>query len=479
MQCSRVADGLGVDVCGAVWYNNIEGCKKMKNIQAFIQATELQSKNSAKVAKFVFKKVNEDIVTYDTTKLKDLILQMQPNSHKDIVTFCWGFGAYAKWLYEQNIVGSNGLYEEVQKIDKNELWELAKPNARRKFISNECYHLIIEGIESYEEYNSLYYKTLFSCIYEGIYNDDLSVIKNLRLSDIEDNIVTLHEDSGYSYKLKISNQLSFDLKQLATIDYWERPNRYGLCQIETRGIYSDSIFKIENRSTASDDSFRFSLYAKLRKIAKSYVGYQLLPLQLYISGLMHRIGYLLQKNNLTVYGAFADNSRNSLAHSLVSAELLRCNNNIKYSNFRDIVKGHIDVFDNDIFDDLNDGLFEELFYEIISDDMQEFEEGEENLIEHLMHERNIEVVKLAKLKFKEKHSGKLFCENCGFDFSVKYGERGIDFIEAHHINPVSEMTNGGKTRVEDLVMLCSNCHSIIHLKRPWLTVYGLKKITNI
>lgn len=445
----------------------------MKNIQDFIQETELQSKNSAKVAKFVFKKVDEDIITYDVDKLKELILQMHPNSHKDIITFCWGFGAYAKWLYEQNIVDSNTLYEEVQKIDKNELWELAKPNARRKFISNERYHLIIEDIESNEEYNSLYYKTLFSCIYEGIYSDDLSVLKNLRLSDIEGDIITLHEDSGYSYKLKISDQLSFDLKQLSTIDHWERPNKNGLCQVAMRGLYSDSIFKVEDRSTASDDSYKYTYYSKLRKIAKIYVGHQLLPLQLYISGLMHRVGYLLQKNDLTVYEVFADNSRNSLAHSLVSAELLRCNNNVKYSNFRDIVKGHIDVFSDDLYDDLNDNLFEELLLESI----EEFEEGEENLIQHLIHERNLEVVELAKSRFKANHGGMLFCENCGFDFSKKYGERGLGFIEAHHTKPLSEMTEATMTRVEDLVMLCSNCHSIIHLRKPWLTMNELKKLT--
>lgn len=465
-----------MSVCGII---NVKRGEEMNNIQAFIEATELQSKNSAKVVNFVFKKVTEDIIEYDANKIQNLILQMKPNCQKDIVTFCWAFGSYAKWLYEQNIVDSNELYEEVQSIDKNELWELAKPNARKKFISNEQYRLIIEDIESNEEYNSLYYKALFMCIYEGIYNDDLSVIKNLRLADIEDNIVTLHEDDGYSYKLKISNQLAFDLKQLATIDCWERPNRYGLCQIETRGIYSDSIFKIENRSTASDDSFRFSLYAKLRKIAKNYVGYQLLPLQLYISGIMHRLGYLFQKNDLNMYQVFADNYRSTLARSLVSAELLRCNDKVKYSNFRDIVKGHIDVFDSDIFDDLSDDLFEELLFSVANENIQEFEEGEENLIQHLIHERNAEVVELAKLRFKETHCGKLFCENCGFDFSSKYGKRGADFIEAHHVKPVSEMTESNITRVEDLVMLCANCHSMIHVKRPWLTMTELKKITYI
>ena len=147
----------------------------MNNIQAFIQATEAQSKNSAKVVKFAFKKVNEDIIAYNAPKLKNLILQMRPNSHKDIVTFCWVFGAYSKWLYEQNIIDSNTLYEEVQKIDKNELWELAKPNARRKFISNERYHLIIEDIESNEEYN-FFVKDIYLSQSRIFFNDSFNII---------------------------------------------------------------------------------------------------------------------------------------------------------------------------------------------------------------------------------------------------------------------------------------------------------------
>ena len=146
---------------------------------------------------------------------------------------------------------------------------------------------------------------------------------------------------------------------------------------------------------------------------------------------------------------------------------------MKYSNFRDIVKGHIDVFSDDSYDDLNDTLFEELLFENI----EEFEEGEENLIQHLIHERNLEVVELAKSQFKANHGGMLFCENCGFDFSKKYGERGLGFIEAHHTKPLSEMTEATITRVEDLVMLCSNCHSIIHLRKPWLTMIELKQLT--
>ena len=58
------------------------------------------------------------------------------------------------------------------------------------------------------------------------------------------------------------------------------------------------------------------------------------------------------------------------------------------------------------------------------------------------------------------------CKVCGFDFGEVYGERGKDFIEVHHLIPVS--TLGGKTRVDpknDMTVLCSNCHRMIHRRK--------------
>ena len=59
----------------------------------------------------------------------------------------------------------------------------------------------------------------------------------------------------------------------------------------------------------------------------------------------------------------------------------------------------------------------------------------------------------------------MFCEICGFSFVDKYGDIGKDFIEAHHIKPVSEMKEGESTNINDLVMVCSNCHSMIHRRK--------------
>ncbi|HBD7081577.1 TPA: HNH endonuclease [Legionella pneumophila] len=71
------------------------------------------------------------------------------------------------------------------------------------------------------------------------------------------------------------------------------------------------------------------------------------------------------------------------------------------------------------------------------------------------------------------------CKACGFDFGKIYGLLGIDFIEVHHIVPVSQM--GGTYRIDptkDLVPLCSNCHAMVHRKNPPISVEELKKIIN-
>lgn len=105
----------------------------------------------------------------------------------------------------------------------------------------------------------------------------------------------------------------------------------------------------------------------------------------------------------------------------------------------------------------------------------EFSEGKVRLKQHLQRERNIKLIEAAKKRFIKKN-GTLYCEICGFSFSDTYGELGKDFIEAHHTKPVSEMHEGETTKIEDVVMVCSNCHSMIHRKKPWLSTNQLKDI---
>lgn len=314
----------------------------MNNIQRFMESIKVP--NTAKVVRFVLKDAKDNIEDYNIIELEQFILDLKPNSPKAIITICYVLGLYAKWLQDQGIIFDDNFYQMVQSFDKKLLWKKAKPSAKKKFISNEQFNRVVHEIGVYEDFNILYYESLFKCIYEGIYNDDLSVIKNLRKSDINDNIITLHEDNGHSYKIKVSDELASELKKLADINIWERRNRYGVCKVDMRGVHSDSIFKIEDRKTDSDGSYKFTYYAKLRKIAKEYLEYPLLPLQLYTSGMMHRIKTELNKNNIPLEEAFAQNSRNRMAHLIISKELIRCNSNIEVGNFRELVKGHLDSF---------------------------------------------------------------------------------------------------------------------------------------
>lgn len=104
-----------------------------------------------------------------------------------------------------------------------------------------------------------------------------------------------------------------------------------------------------------------------------------------------------------------------------------------------------------------------------------YREGKSVLREHFTRERNRKLIEDAKESFLQKE-GRLYCEACEFDFEKTYGEVGENFIEAHHTIPVSEMSEDHVSKVSDLVLLCSNCHRMVHRKMPWLTVGELKEL---
>ena len=107
---------------------------------------------------------------------------------------------------------------------------------------------------------------------------------------------------------------------------------------------------------------------------------------------------------------------------------------------------------------------------------EEFAEAEEGRIltrVHRARERNRGLVDKKKATALEAN-GILKCEACSFDFETTYGSRGAGFMEAHHVRPVHTLLPGSKTRLEDLVLLCSNCHRMVHARRPWLTMDELK-----
>ncbi|MER2107641.1 MAG: HNH endonuclease [Solibacillus sp.] len=118
---------------------------------------------------------------------------------------------------------------------------------------------------------------------------------------------------------------------------------------------------------------------------------------------------------------------------------------------------------------------QEIYQVGLTEDTDSFPEGKQVLKQHLVRERNPKLIARAKEFYKQKH-GKLICEVCQFDFEKEYGEIGVDYIEGHHTKPVSEMHPDEETKVEDIAMVCANCHRMLHRKRPWLSIDELAKL---
>jgi hypothetical protein len=98
-------------------------------------------------------------------------------------------------------------------------------------------------------------------------------------------------------------------------------------------------------------------------------------------------------------------------------------------------------------------------------------EGRRRLVLHLQRERNQAVV-----RNKKKQAASLECEVCGFSFARVYGRAASDYCEVHHLLPLSEVEDATQTRMEDLAILCANCHRVVHLRNPPYTLQQVRSM---
>lgn len=57
------------------------------------------------------------------------------------------------------------------------------------------------------------------------------------------------------------------------------------------------------------------------------------------------------------------------------------------------------------------------------------------------------------------------CEACSFNFEQTYGDLGKEYIEAHHLVPISTLEVGKSRKIDmvkDFAVLCANCHRMAH-----------------
>lgn len=92
-------------------------------------------------------------------------------------------------------------------------------------------------------------------------------------------------------------------------------------------------------------------------------------------------------------------------------------------------------------------------------------EGEQRrrFVSHRARER---ALRAAKLEHARANSvdGRIRCEvpGCGFDFESIYGSIAAGFAHVHHLRPLADATAPTITKLEDLAVVCANCHAVIH-----------------
>ncbi|WP_062749574.1 HNH endonuclease [Erwinia persicina] len=85
---------------------------------------------------------------------------------------------------------------------------------------------------------------------------------------------------------------------------------------------------------------------------------------------------------------------------------------------------------------------------------------------------------IARRKCIEYHG--LSCKACGFNFKEVYGDLGGNYIHVHHKVKLSSIKKRyAVDPIKDLVPLCANCHSMIHIGTEMKTVEDLKKIIEV
>lgn len=93
------------------------------------------------------------------------------------------------------------------------------------------------------------------------------------------------------------------------------------------------------------------------------------------------------------------------------------------------------------------------------------EEGRPELrwVAHRHREAVLRRRKIAQA-LSESPDGKLRCAvaGCRFCFEDVYGAKAHAYIQVHHLQPLSSRAGASKTSLKDLMLVCANCHAMIH-----------------
>ena len=298
---------------------------------------------------------SENILSYNENEFRELLNYFKPTSLVELSNLVYRIGKVIRIYSDENGLEWNNSV--LINIDKETLWlSLKEENDFKRYFNENKYNSIIEELNKDVLFdgNDLYYKTLFMAIYEGMYNKNLTELKNLRVSDIDNvqNIVTLKDDNGNVRQLEISDELKKNLIKLSSVNVWYKIQGRSHTPIGRYigGEYNDSIFKILTYNNKDKSkSYKEFYYRRLKTLCEEFLGYNTTPMQIFISGIMNRVYKQMKELNANI-GDLRNSKNNytSMAKFLIRKECNRVNYNVNLHSFMRVLKSYADVFDDNI-----------------------------------------------------------------------------------------------------------------------------------
>lgn len=97
-----------------------------------------------------------------------------------------------------------------------------------------------------------------------------------------------------------------------------------------------------------------------------------------------------------------------------------------------------------------------------------FDEGFPRTIEITRHERSSRNREAAI----RKHGVR--CFGCQREMAEMYGHIADGYVHIHHAKPLAALEDATTPDIDDLIPLCPNCHAVVHLEEPPVTLDGLR-----
>lgn len=126
--------------------------------------------------------------------------------------------------------------------------------------------------------------------------------------------------------------------------------------------------------------------------------------------------------------------------------------------------------------DICGGMLSDEQFQSFAKEIQTFQEKKRRRDSHIKYEGRLNNKDIKAIKEYLGYT----CMACGLDPIKEYGEDKKGIMEAHHKNPYSEMNEGEVREVkpDDFLILCPNCHKLIHKLDSPNDLEELKKLVN-